>query len=492
MDYRYPYHPILAWSKILLINIIKKILLKILFVLYLGIVIIVDTGCQDIINNGTEITKEWLFMLYLDGDCDLESYAIMDFNLIENSLYKLPESVRNNIKIIALMDRHINYDTTNDDWTGARIFELKPDEDSQGYLGQMRSTPLSGWWGSTETELHMGDPETLDNFIEYTLNNYPDYNNKWLSIWGHGAGVRTGISFDDSDGYDPLYVDEIQQALSLHFSSTDKLDVLHLQGCLMGMVEIAYEFRNLTNYMTATPNIGGAGRPVFGNLFDNITDTITPRELSILTVQQYKEAWKAEDPHYRTCTAVDLSNLENIENLKTNIDILGQKLYLENNKNAIEGIRDATLNYYDDNGSTPQHYPYHELGDLCNNLISNPVISTDVKTAAQDVLDALGVIVIYAWADINKGNYEGYGTDIKRGLSIVFPHGNLLRNDGITSYLNQYWYTNVDVSAWYSGNYYGKIDFSTSNENGIVETWRELFEAWYDQPPENNYTPGNY
>ena len=70
------------------------------------------------------------------------------------------------------------------------------------------------------------------------------------------------------------------------------------------------------------------------------------------------------------------------------------------------------------------HYPYYELGELCNNIISNPGLTQELKNAALAVKESLGEVVLYTWADKDKGNYEGEGHETKRGLSIVFPRGN--------------------------------------------------------------------
>lgn len=438
--------------------------------------------------------KKWLFMLYMDGDNNLERCALLDINRIENSLSKLSSSTQNNIRIIALVDRHEEYDISNDDWKGARIYELQAD--SVDSRGEIISTLKTGWWDTDETELNMGNPDTLNNFINYCLNNYPGYEHKWLMLWNHGSGVRAGMCFDDSHDKDSLHIDEIQQVLTAHFNGTDKLDVLHLQGCLMGMVEVAYEFRNIADYMTACPHIGGAGPPFFQHLFDNISDTMTPEELATLTVKKYKETWIVESPRYRAITAVDLVEPEKMENLKNKIDILAQKMYQENKQTAIEAVRDSSLDYYSDLRrfvstrsviDVSQAYPYYELGDFCNKIIADSSFSSTLKDAAGDVLAALGEVVLYAWADINKGNYEGYGSNIKRGLSIVFPrvgltyHSDPNSDNGYSYYSYQWWYTQLDESARKPGRYYGRIDFCTSDTDNVVETWRELFEAWYDQ-----------
>jgi len=100
--------------------------------------------------------------------------------------------------------------------------------------------------------------------------------------------------------------------------------------------------------------------------------------------------------------------------------------------------------------------------------------------------------VIAAYAGSKYGNYYGVGSDVKRGLSIFFSRGNLTYNN-LSHYAYQWWYTSEDTNAWRPGEhcYYGYIDFANSDTDGIVETWRELMEAWYD-PGQSDNTPGKY
>jgi len=95
-------------------------------------------------------------MVYLNGDNDLEKFAIRDINEMER-VDSLPES----INIICLVDR-IHYtdpsidDTSNEDWDTARIYRISPDNDPN-----LINSSLILDMG----ELDMTDSQTLENFL---------------------------------------------------------------------------------------------------------------------------------------------------------------------------------------------------------------------------------------------------------------------------------------------------------------------------------------
>jgi hypothetical protein len=90
----------------------------------------------------------------------------------------------------------------------------------------------------------MGDPTNLRNFVTWATGNYPAEKTA-LIIFGHGGGL-SGICYDYSSEHSQLTLDEVQQAMSgFH------VDLLATEPCGMGMLEIAYEWSNFTDYYLA-------------------------------------------------------------------------------------------------------------------------------------------------------------------------------------------------------------------------------------------------
>jgi len=113
-------------------------------------------------NNDLKLDRELTLMVYLDGDNNLEEFAIDDFNEME--AVNLADT---GIDIIVLADRVPDEDTSNGNWTNTRLYKIN--YDTNGYDSTIISERLSGM-GLTTTgneELNMGDEATLSNFINF-------------------------------------------------------------------------------------------------------------------------------------------------------------------------------------------------------------------------------------------------------------------------------------------------------------------------------------
>jgi hypothetical protein len=199
-----------------------------------------------------------------------------------------------------------------------------------------------------------------------------------------------------------------------------------------------------------------------------------------MIVTQYKESTDTESTkNPNTMTAVDLSKMDI---LKDEIDLLAEALHAGYTAAAFQTFRDNAGHFYT---TDPLNVPYTDLYSFCNEVIddagSAAAEASDVKTA----LDA-AVISCYAGGATGLQLDDYYATDdvaATRGLSIFISHG----EDG--DYAEHWWYTNQSILATIVSTgasvELGSLDFCTSDTNEIVETWREMFEAWYK-------TPGSY
>jgi hypothetical protein len=97
-------------------------------------------------------------------------------------------------------------------------------------------------------ELNMGDGQTLVNFANWAMQNYPA-DNYYLAIDNHGGGV-SGISWDDTNDHDNIDNAELHAALKeITRNGTRKLALFAYEACLMAMYENAYDLRNFTDYI---------------------------------------------------------------------------------------------------------------------------------------------------------------------------------------------------------------------------------------------------
>jgi clostripain len=426
--------------------------------------------------------ESWTFMVYLDADNNLEPYSLLDFNEMEQGLSDCNNS---DIEIIVLFDRRDD-GVADTDWKDTRTYRIVADESSEIVSIQLTES----------SELNMGDPGTLTDFLNYCKTE-ASADHYALMFWNHGGGARSlspeqpevqsrHICQDEESG-DFLFMDEVQQGI--HSAFPGGLDVISMDACIMGTVEAAFEMRNLCDYYVASMSNVNAYGWDYADFFGRMTASASNSggdALSALMVDSYRNSVSAYSDQ-----SISAVNTDGLVLLKDNIDLLAVELYLADKKVIIEDIRDSAVNFFNDAYEAEVvSQPYYDLNDFCHMLISNEdYLSSSVTAAASVVLGTLEQAVLSAYAGPALGNYYGSGSDVKRGLSIFFSKGNLIYNNA-SHYASQYWYTTLDCS---SRGPYGFIDFCSSDEDGIVETWRELMEVWYDpyRPPVG-YTPGSW
>ncbi len=220
--------------------------------------------------------REWTFMVYMDGDNNLESAAIDDF--LEMSQIGSTSEVA----IVVLFDRWSNAsdpydDTSYGNWATAKIFYVDMGEEPYAYNADDD-------WG----EVNMGDPNTLYSFINYSIQNYPA--NKYaLVLWDHGGGLF-GACWDEDNGGDNLALYEIRSALQWIYEDLGVIiDVIGFDACLMSTIEALYYCKDYSRYFVASQEYEpGDGWP-YDSILQYLTTnpTIGPDALAEKIVDYY-------------------------------------------------------------------------------------------------------------------------------------------------------------------------------------------------------------
>lgn len=512
---------------------LKKII--VLFVMFLFLNIFYNCSNplfiegEPVKKNVNEPLKDWTFMIYLEGVNELEGNAIEDFNEMEYGLYmaeKIYGNIQDRLNIVVLFDRIDGfYDNAThkngNNWVNTRIYHVKPDPDSDRYGYFTSDWIINDIDDPSSWDLNMGDPDSLSWFISYSKKYFPAKHYA-LILWDHGNGARAAVSngfltskakeiiwdyenSDQSGKSDALYLDEVKQALAKNFDENNKLDLIGMDACLMGTVEVAYQFRNLAKYFVASMAMEDGDGWDYSDIFKKIAlyngnnlfdiDSLNQAEcLAMLLVDSFHDFY---DTYYsnQTLSAIDLSK---IEELKISIDDLASKIYYEDKKNEIELSVFNKLTCFGEGFSSEElSAPYFDLYSLCKLIINDSTngFSSDLKTAASNVINKLGDTILKSYAGSVYGGYYDIGAITKRGLSIFISRFYKTDNDLIYYYKYYKWYTNILTENNYVDEYnksvlYGNIDFCNYDNDGKVETWKELFEAWYD--PDNKYTVDTY
>jgi len=385
--------------------------------------------------------KSWTFMVYLDGDNDLEEAAISDIYEMERG-----GGTNDDINVVILVDRHGQYDSSNGDWTEGRYYEISDDVTSN-----IDSVLLS-----TLGEVNMGDSAILQAFLEYCFVNYPA-ENYCLDLWDHGNGIW-GACYDyTSPDNDRLTVDEIQSAISTACSNQGEyIDVISFDCCVMNMMEIAYELRNLCDFVVASeeniPFDGFDYELIIAGL--QADPTLTPLEFSQLLVDEYGIRYAST---VATClSAIDTSKI-------------GQLVPLMNNfaGNLTEAISDYDYYYmlYLSRSATRSFSDgaFVDLKHLASRI--NYYIHLEYLTEITAYLiTAIDELVAYNW---QHESYQGTA----HGISIFMP---------VTEYM-------LPADACYD---YANRTGSFAGMDWQVHTfWGEFLRAYYDYsnlaPPYN-------
>lgn len=269
----------------------------------------------------------WTFMVFLNGDSNLEGAAVDDF------LEMAQVGSNDRLNIVVQMDRHPwsggTYTDAYGDWDHTKRIVIQPGDIPTGTVGIDLQDP---------PERNMGDPKELEEFIVWAMKNYPA-DHYILVIWNHGRGWRASqqtiaqreatwraagnaaplgtkdVSDDATDG-DTLFMHEVSDALRNAQRETGiTLDIVGFDACLMGMIEVAYEIKDYADFMVASEDT----EPFDGWPYDTIlydlassSEARQPENLAKIIVQRYGEFY---GPHgSETQSAYDLSHAGTVAN----------------------------------------------------------------------------------------------------------------------------------------------------------------------------------
>jgi hypothetical protein len=329
----------------------------------------------------------WTFMVYLDGDNNLEEDCInifLDLSSIGST---------DNVSIVVQLDRIPGYDNRFDDWKDCKRFYV-----TKG----MTPTPENAV--QNLTEVNMGDPDTLINFTKWAVGSYPA-DKYCLVLSDHGSGCVRSVCFDDTSGKDALSLPELSHALS---AVPAKMDLLYFDACLMGMVEVAYQIRDYADVMVASEEVAWTGTP-YDQYLSNLTanPSMSAGELADVIVSSYIEFTNATSLT-STMSGVDLSQMLN---LATAVNNFAQRLNDSEStyNNEIRKARSQAERYMGPYiGMYTWYIDLYHFAQLIYQYIDDPTIRTDANQVMASVSGAV----------IAEGHYQHPNS---HGLSIFFP-----------------------------------------------------------------------
>jgi hypothetical protein len=381
----------------------KKIYFVLIFMVGL---ILITTGCGGGVTPPYEELPEWTVMIYLDADNNLESAGIDDINEMEivgstSEANIVVQIDRIPYSVLASNNEGYLDDISNNNWTTTRRYYITQDFDPIQINSQLVSDL---------GELNMGDSQTLIDFVNWAVTNYPA-KKYLLVIWNHGGGFRSmrlakDIAWDDTSGGDKITMSELEYALSAISTQMGKnVDIVGMDACLMAMTEVAYQIKDYADILVASeesePNDGWPYDSILSQLVSN--PIMTPNQLATIIVDTYIFSYTVFDNV--TQSAIDLSYMDT---LAGQLSVLALAIMGDTLTPSVNYINASNSSqYYGD-------YDFIDLYDFCNEVLAYSN-SVSVKSIALSIQQTLSSAVL-------RWGYNGYGVNKSRGLSIYFPY----------------------------------------------------------------------
>jgi hypothetical protein len=306
-------------------------------------------------------------------------------------------------------------------------------------------------------ETNTGDPRELARFISWALQEYPAERTA-LVLWNHGSGwkeddvykvaqrlgslragreallrplvarlaqrrkrpplfaptlnaiLARGIGYDDTS-CDFLDNAEMQQALSQGLLATGvaAIDVLGFDACLMQMLEVAYQVRQVARFSVGSEETEPAAGWPYGPILRALVErpTLNGEELGAIIVREFLVSYGKE---------------ESITQSALNLALVGEVVLALNEmcRAIMDNLSDCDLavgraNRRAQRFSDPD---YKDLYDFCRLLIERTSV-VEVKKRAQVVMDLLYPVAVGRF--VGAEGHRGAAMARAAGVSIYFP-----------------------------------------------------------------------
>ncbi|GEM_PF-1508154 len=203
-------------------------------VIVAGMLLIYVSSCKKETNESEEHTTKWVIIGYMDGNNNLDesnngtSYVIKDVQDLESV------GSTDEVKIVVAVGSKKKGGVVKYYYIEKHTDEL-PDSISSKELTDLGTKDMS-------------DKRTLKDFLSYVKENYPA-EHYMLILDDHGGGWR-GCCVDEINGAGSLM--SIQDVRSAMEEVNIHPDIVVFHACLMGMLEVAYELKDITDYVVAS------------------------------------------------------------------------------------------------------------------------------------------------------------------------------------------------------------------------------------------------
>jgi len=364
---------------------------------------------------------KYTYISYVCADNNLERYGRDDINEMETGF---SDNITD-VHVISLLDV-LNGGTT--------AFYISHDDDPSTITSTQLVVP------GLDAEVNMGDPATLITFVEFCMTNYPA-DHYVLDLWDHGSGWA--ICYDETSADDALTMAELRTALqTINGTTSNRIDILCMDACLMGTLEVAYEIADYVDiFIASEETILVSGYPydtIIGDLCADSGQNIT--EFSSAIVDLFHASFYSF--FQTTLSAVNLSLVDS--SVFTDFALFAQNLHSYLNlgiKNELYNARVASEEFYD-----PDYIDLYDFAENTKDEASNMTI----KNLAQSLMTSLSAAII---------NEKHHNHPNAHGLTIYFPE---YQGSYLTSYGSYFSLSNDSMWNEFLQKYYTSGNFGLS------------------------------
>ncbi|MDQ5890375.1 MAG: hypothetical protein QG604_249 [Candidatus Dependentiae bacterium] len=292
---------------------------------------------------------------------------------------------------------------------GAGILDPMPEKNKPTYLSALGDNWRTGYLMGTPEDIAQQTTRATQNLIPSDKSIlFDDERHTYLS----NPDLRTTL-----------------QIISTKLLGGKKIDLIGMDACLMGMIEIADQIKEFANYFVASQEFEFAQGWAYGDIIEKLSahpTAIGGKELGKIIVDTFEQYYISRTSYF-TQSCIDLSKIpalkDNVDNLAIAL-LCGKKQDSTRMKLFIQQARCQSLSFslsdYID-----LHSFYQELLKITQYALDNPSNrSIPMPRIENDLLKNIKVLLTEGIAllkDAVTGNTAGRYLSKASGLSIYFP-----------------------------------------------------------------------
>lgn len=288
--------------------------------------------------------RKWNIFIYMPADNNLESAALEDILEMESSKLDV-----NQVSVFFLLDRSINYDTSNENWSGTRLYRLKTGRNNtdKNIISEEIECPDLGLYPGVYTKLDLSSNYVLSKIIKFINEKFPAENNG-LIMWGHGTGWRNDF-YQLNKGF--AYSETSQTYMSLkqlgqglrNGLDGKKYNFIGFDTCFGAELEVVYELKDYGDFFTGSEGLVMSAGWDYCNLLNQFQKSSdkSSEKLCLCAVEQFKKQYGSTSrasivsvnmnrlpSYFQAFDNFSKSAAESIKNRDVRNDLIG-KLYAD-------------------------------------------------------------------------------------------------------------------------------------------------------------------